>query len=392
MRHKRPERYNHRLMAWIGVSMALGLLIAACGDDESKEDMKETFKVGFIYLGPPSDLGWTYEHDRGRQEVEAAMTDVETFYKENVAEDNAEVLAAIDNLVQQGAKMIFTTSYGFGEGTLAAAENDKYKDINFEHCSGSESRTNLNSYFGRMYQARFLAGYAAAKVLQDEGKPMKLCATAAFDIPEVFRLLDAYMLGAKEVDPSVTLAVMWLGSWYDPANSLEFSEEMISNQGCEVVLQNTDSTAALKAAQNKGKYAVGYHSDVASFVKETVITSSVWNWSTYYQKQIEAAQKNTWEGGANPPGTNWMGLKEGWVKLGKYGPMVTSEVQSEVDEMKTKIENGTFKIFTGPINLDGSVWLKEGENATDEDLWNMLGFVDGITELNQRPISSTTEP
>ncbi|MGB3211165.1 MAG: BMP family ABC transporter substrate-binding protein [Desulforhopalus sp.] len=325
---------------------------------------KET-KVGFIYVSPTGDAGYSYAHDVGRQAVEA-MDGVTTSYVEAVAEgpDSERVML---NMARKGYDVIFATSFGYMDPMLKVAK--QFPDIAFLHCSGFKMSENMGNYFGRIYQARYLSGIVAGSMT----KSNVLGYVAAFPIPEVIRGINAFTLGAKSVNPDVTVRVVWTKTWYDPATEKEAAKSLL-DVGADVIAQHQDSPGPQEAAQEKGVYSIGYNSDMAAFAPKAHLTAPVWNWGPYYVQVVENVKEGTWK-----PESAWPGLAEGIVDLAPFGPMVPKEVQDKVKAEKAEIIAGKNKIFTGPIkDQSGAVKLAGGVAATDAELLGMTWFVEGV--------------
>jgi basic membrane protein A len=339
--------------------------VAGCGDDNGNGE--ETVKAGFVYLSPPGDLGWTYAHDQGRKAIELALDNVETKYVENVAEEPDAVQAAIDELKDWGAGIIFSTSFGFMDPTLDAAGANP--DIVFEHCSGYKTADNMSNYFGRIYQARYLTGIVAGRMTTAN----QIGYVAAFPIPEVVRGINAFTLGVRSVNPDATVHVEWTFTWYDPTLEGNAAETLL-NAGADVMAQHQDSTAMVDKAEEHGAYAIGYDADMLPFGPDTVLTSAIWNWGVYYTDRVRAVQDGTWTSHSY-----WGSITDGIVDLGEYGAMVEQSVKDEVAAKRADLENGTWDVFDGEIKRqDGTVWIPTGSSMTDEDKLGMLEFVEGV--------------
>lgn len=347
-------------------TMAMALLFTGCSgasDDANKPD----FKVGFIYVGPTGDGGFTYMHDLGRKAVEEQLG-VETMYIESVLEDDNEVEKAIENMIDQGANMIFTTSYGFMQGTVNMAE--KYPDVKFMHCSGYEMRENMSNYFGRIYQARYLTGIAAG--LKTESN--KIGYVAAMEIPEVTRGINAFTLGVRSVNPDAEVVVKWTHTWVDSALEKEAAVALL-DEGCDVIAQHQDSPAPMIAAEERGKWGVGYHSDMSTAAPGAVLTSAVWDFTQYYVNQVKAAMDGTWEADSF-----WGGMDTGVVGITPLNPDLAPEgAQEKIDEATAKMMSGEWDVFDGPItDQDGNVRVAEGESLSDEEKLSIDWFVEGV--------------
>lgn len=354
--------------------LVLALMVAVlggCGKKaaEPPQDnaaQKEKFKVGFIYVGVPGDAGWTYAHDQARLYLQKEMPDVETVYLEKVSE-GADAERSIEQLAQQGCKLIFTTSFGFGDGTLAVAK--KYPDIKFMHCSGVQTAANVGTYFGREYQARYLTGMIAGKMT----KTNKVGYVAAFGIPEVVRGIDAFTLGVRSVNPNATVKVAWTSTWGDPVKEKQAAQTVLS-EGCDVVTQHQDTPAVQQAAEEAGKYCIGYNSDMRKFAPNTNLTSPVWDWGPYYVKTVKSVMDGTWKSGSY-----WGGMSDGVIGLAPISDQVPADVKQLVDDKKAEIISGQWDVFTGPIKgQDGSLKVKEGEKLTDAQMLSLDWFVEGV--------------
>ena len=325
----------------------------------------EDLKVGFIYVGPVGDGGFTYMHDLARQEVEAMG--VETVYLENVPE-GAECGEAIDNLVDEGCNVIFSTSYGHMESTAAAAE--EYPDVIFFHCSGYKMNdTNFGNYFGRMYEVRYLTGIAAGYATETD----KIGYVAAVGIPEVIRGINAFALGVRSVNPDATVQVVWTNTWYDPAVEKAAAEGLL-DAGCDVIAEHQDTPEPVSAAAEAGAYSVGYHSPMAQYGGDKYLTGAVWDLSIYYTAAIQSIIDGTYA-----PESYWGGIEDGIVLLEDYGPGISDEAITAIDTAKAAIVDGSLQVFSGPIKgQDGTVMVQEGQTLTDDEMLSMMWFVEGV--------------
>ena len=351
----------------MALSLVAGLaLVAGCSNDDKKAE-DEIVKAAWILISPPGDLGWSYSHNQGRLAAELALTDVETSYRDNVPEEAAAVRTAIEELIAEGNKIIFATSWGFMDPTLELAGENP--DVVFEHCSGYKMAANMSNYFGRIYQARYLTGIVAGRMTTAN----QIGYVAAFPIPEVIRGINAFTLGVRSVNPTATVEVMWTETWYDPTVEGDTADSLMA-AGCDVLAQHQDSTATALKAQAQGAYAVGYHSDMLPFATDTVLTSALWNWGPYYTERIRAVQNGTWTSQSY-----WGSLADGAVGLGVYGDMVEQTVRDEVAVVEATIADGSWDVFDGPFNKqDGSEWIDAGASLTDEDMLGMMEFVEGV--------------
>ena len=322
-------------------------------------------KVGFIYVGPIGDHGWTYRHDIGRQQVEEAFGDkVETSYIESV-----QYGPEAENVIRQMAEdhdIIFATSFGYMETMLKVAKD--YPNVKFEHATGYKQSDNMASYGLRLYQARHVQGIIAGMMT----KTNKICYVGAYPIPEVIREINTYYLGAKKMNPDVDIDVVWVNTWYDPGKEANAAEVMMA-QGCDMVAQHTDSPAPLQAAQKQGKLGFGQASDQIKFAPKAQLTATIDNWGPYYIKKVGQVIDGTWETG------DYFGhMNEGAVQMAPFTNMPAS-VAKKAQEIKDMIEHGHYFAFTGPIKDNtGNLQLKDGEIASDAHLNSMMYYVEGI--------------
>ncbi|MCP3868522.1 MAG: BMP family ABC transporter substrate-binding protein [Gammaproteobacteria bacterium] len=355
-------------MGGIATCLAFGLTSCSSNGDTGGTNGAEIIKTAWIYVGPLGDLGWSYAHDQGRLAVELNVDNVETSYIENVVEDDT-ATQVLNDLVEEGNKIIFGTTYGLMDTMLAFAET--HSDIYFEHCSGYKTAANMSNYFGRMYQTRYLTGIVAGKMT--DVAVNKIGYVAAFAIPEVIRGINAFTLGVRSVNPTATVNVEWTGTWYDVAKEGEAADKLL-DAGCDVLAQHQDSTEPVLRAKTHGVYAIGYDTDMLPFATDTILTSAIWNWSAYYSDRVKAAQNGTWTSHSY-----WGEMSEGIVDLGQYGGMVPEDVKTLVDAKKTELADGTFEVFAGPINKqDASEWVAKGSSLTDKQLLQMEAFVEGV--------------
>ena len=355
-----------RGMKRVILSIVLVLLVAlplmSCASGTKKaEDMK----VAFVYVAPVGDLGWTWEHDRGRQMV-ADQLGVETAYIENVPE-GADAERVIRDYVQKGYDLIFTTSFGFMDWTLAVAQDTP--DTYFEHCSGYKTNDNMATYFGRMYQPRYLSGLVAGKMTTAN----KIGYVAAFPIPEVIRGIDAVTLGVRKVNPNATVHVVWTSTWFDPALEREAAEGLL-DVGCDIIAQHQDTTEPQKAAQERGALSIGYDSDMSQFVGDTVLTGPMWNWGPYYVERVKAVMDGTWE-----THQYWGDMNDGIVALAPFSSRVPADVIALVESEKAKIMGGSWDVFTGPIKDNaGAERVAAGAKMDDGAMLGMDWLVEGV--------------
>ncbi|MEM7751922.1 MAG: BMP family ABC transporter substrate-binding protein [Pseudomonadota bacterium] len=347
---------------FLAATLAATMATTAFGDGH------EPLKVGFIYVGPIGDGGWTYQHHQGLLAVEEAFGDkVETMFQESVPE-GADAERAMTQMALQGADLIFTTSFGYMDATINVAS--QFPDVKFEHATGYKTSENVATYDARFYEGRAIIGTIAGHMSETN----QIGYIASFPIPEVIQGINSSYLHAKKVNPDVEMNVVWVYTWFDPAKEAEAAKALIEN-GVDVVMQHTDSTAPQAAAAEAGNvFTFGQASDMSEFAPMPRIASIIDEWSPYYIERVQAVMDGTWESGRH-----WGGIPEGEVVIGEITDVVPENVRAEAIAMRDAIAAGEYHPFTGPINKqDGTPWLAEGEVASDEDLLGMTFYVEGI--------------
>jgi basic membrane protein A len=332
-------------------------------------DGHEKTKVGFVYVGPIGDGGWTYEHDKGRLAVEAHFGDkVETIFQENVPE-GADAERVMTQMALSGADLIFTTSFGYMDPTINVAA--EFPDVKFEHATGYKRADNVSTYSARFYEGRAVQGHIAGKMT----KTNKVGYIASFPIPEVIRGINSAFVHAKRVNPDVEFSIVWAYTWFDPAKEADAAQALIE-QGADVILQHTDSTAPQAAAEAAGNVITfGQASDMAEFGPLPRVSSIIDDWAPYYIARTQAVMDGSWAST-----DTWDGIGPGMVAIGEISDAVPADVKAEALEMIENLRTGDYHAFTGPINKqDGTAWLAEGETADDGTLAGMSFYVEGIT-------------
>lgn len=327
-----------------------------------------TTKVGFVYVGPIGDGGWTYEHHQGLLAVQEHFGDaVETVFVESVPE-GADAERVMTQMALEGADLIFTTSFGYMDPTINVAQ--RFPDVKFEHATGFKRAENVSTYSARFYEGRAIQGHIAGQMTQSN----VIGYIASFPIPEVIRGINSAFLHAREVNPDVEFKIVWVYTWFDPAAEAEAARALI-DQGADVVLQHTDSTAPqAAAAEAGGVYTFGQASDMAEFAPVPRISSIIDNWAPYYIARTQAVIDGTWESV-----DTWDGIDTGMVKIGEMSEAIPEDIRASAQAMIDAIGAGEYHPFTGPINRqDGSVWLADGEVADDGTLAGLNFYVEGI--------------
>ncbi len=323
-------------------------------------------KIGFVYVSPIGDTGWSYTHDQARLEL-AKMPGVVTYYAENVAE-GPDAERVILNMARKGYDIIFTTSFGYMDPTLNVAK--QFPKTIFLHCSGYKTAPNMGNYFGRAYQARFLTGMVAGRMT----KSNTLGFVAAFPIPEVIRGINAFTLGARSVNPKVEVRVVWTKTWYDPVTEKDSAKSLL-DLGADVIAEHQDSAGPQEAAQERGAYSIGYNNDMSKSAPAAHLCAAIWNWAPFYKEVVEKVRKGEWKG----DNSVWPGLESGIVDISPFGPMVPQNVRDEVLARKAEIIKGDFVVFKGPVkDQEGKVRIADGVVPADKDLLSMDWFVEGV--------------
>jgi len=354
------------LIAVLSVALVFGACTGkkeSAGKTDSKPN-KDNLKVGFIYIGSIHDEGYTQAHDRGRLALE--KMGIKCAYVEDVPE-NADCEKAIRDLIDQGCNVIYTNSFGFMDWTLKVA-ND-FPNIYFAHCSGYKRAENMSTYFGKIYQARYLSGIAAGY----KTKANKIGYVAAYPIPEVIRGINAFTLGAQSVNPAATVEVIWSSTWYDPAVEKQVAIQLLNN-GCDVIAQHQDTTAPQIAAQERGAFAVGYNTSTANAAPQAYLTAPLFHWDVFYVDDVNHVLAGTWKSRAY-----WEGFSNGTVSLDKLTDNNDPRAAAAIDAARNGIIAGTLEPFTGPLkDQSGAIKVPEGTRMTDDEIWNMGWFVKGV--------------
>ncbi|MEK3875865.1 BMP family ABC transporter substrate-binding protein [Paenibacillus sp. FSL M7-0420] len=320
--------------------------------------------VAFVYIGPPGDGGYTYQHDQGRLYMEKELG-IKADFVENVPE-SADAERIITELAQNH-DIVFTTSFGYMDFTLNVA--GKFPNVKFMHASGYKTAENMGTYFGKNYQASYLSGIAAGKMT----KKNHLGYVGAFPISEVIYNLNAFTLGAQSVNPAVKVDVVWTNTWYDPATERQAAISLL-DKGADVLLAYQDSPATLQAAAERGAFAGGNDSDMSKYAPDNYLTNPVWNWGPYYVKAVQSVMDGTWKS------EQYSGdMADGMVELAPFGNKVPEDVKKLVEDAKAKIISGGLEVFTGPISDNkGNVTVKDGQKLTLEEVLGMNWLVKGV--------------
>ena len=354
---------RRRALAAVAVAATVPFAVPAFGQAKASEPLK----IGFVYVSPIGDAGWTFQHDTGRKEMEKALGGkVTSRYVESVPE-GADAERVIRELAQSGHQLVFTTSFGYMNPTLKVAQT--FPKTTFEHATGYKTAKNVGTYNARFYEGRYLAGIVAGRM----SKSNVAGYVAAFPIPEVVMGINAFTRGMRSVNPKAEVKVVWVNSWYDPGREREAADTLIS-QGADVVTHHTDSTAAVQAAEAKKVYAVAYHSDMSKYGPNAHLTAVTHNWGKYYTDAVQTVLDGKWK--SSQP---WMGIKEGVIRMAPFSKVVPQDVQDLVKKTEGEIGAGRFHPFTGPIKDNtGKERVAAGKVIDDATLNKMDYYVEGV--------------
>jgi len=321
--------------------------------------------VGFIYVSPIGDAGWTYQHDLGRLQLEKE-TGVTTSYVENVAE-GADAERVIREMAKRGDKIIFATSFGYMNYALKVSK--KFPETAFVHATGYKLGKNMGLVNARFYEGRYLTGVIAGEMT----KSNILGYVAAFPIPEVLQGINAFIKGARSVNPEAELRVIWVNSWYDPGKERQAAITLIS-QGADMVTHHTDSTAVVQAAEEEGVYAFGYHSDMSKYGPRAHLTATTHLWGDYYVQTIKDVRAGTWT-----PVSVWGGYPRGMIKLAPLNEVIPEALQNRISTMESQLRERSLHPFAGPVvDQSGTIIVPEGKNMTDDELNKMNYYLQGV--------------
>jgi basic membrane protein A and related proteins len=328
----------------------------------------EPLKIAFAYVGPVGDGGWTFAHDNGRKAVEKEFGDkVITSFVEKVPEA-ADAERVFRDMVGQGNKLIFGTTFGYMEPMLKVAADSK--DVKFEHATGYKQADNLRTYDSRTYEGAYMAGVIAGKMT----KSNTLGVVGSIPIPEVIRNINAFTLGAQTSNPKIKTKVVWVNEWFNPPKETEAAQSLI-NGGADVLFQNTDSSAVLQTAAKNKKLAFGWDSDMTAYAPEAHLASAIINWGPYYIKATRDALEGQWKGNE----ASWWGVKEGAIDIVSINEKVPAETREAVEKIKAGLKDGTFSIWKGPIvGSDGKEVLAKDVVADDKFLGGINFYIKGV--------------
>jgi simple sugar transport system substrate-binding protein len=350
------------------ILLALAASAAAIVGVVAPAAAQDKTKVCFVHVGSKTDGGWTQAHDIGRQQLQEHFGEkIETPYLENVPE-GPDAERAIERMARSGCALVFTTSFGFMDATLKVAE--KFPDVKFEHATGYKTAANVATYNSRFYEGRFINGQIAGKM----SKTGVAGYIASFPIPEVVAGINAFLHGARTVNPEFKLKVIWVNTWFDPGKEADAAKALF-DQGVDVLTQHTDTTAPMQVAEERGLKAFGQASDMIAAGPTAQLSAIVDTWAPYYIKRTQAVLDGTWASAQT-----FDGLKDGILSMAPYTNM-PDDVKAMAMDSEAKIKSGELKPFSGPINKqDGSAWLKEGESADDGTILGMNFYIEGVDD------------
>ncbi|RZI67497.1 BMP family ABC transporter substrate-binding protein [Variovorax guangxiensis] len=323
--------------------------------------------IAFAYVGPVGDGGWSFAHDNGRKALEKEFGDkIKTTFVESVPE-SADAERVFRDLVGQGNKLVFGTTFGYMEPMLKVAADNK--EIKFEHATGYKTAENMRTYDSRTYEGAYMAGIIAGSMT----KSNTLGVVGSVPIPEVLRNINSFTMGAQSVNPKITTKVVWVNEWFSPPKETEAATALI-NGGADVLFQNTDSPAVLKTAQEKGKRAFGWDSDMTAYGPKAHLGSAVINWAPYYIKATQDALDGKWA-----TGSSWWGVKEGAIDIVSIAEDVPADIKAKVETVKAGLKDGSYSIWKGPIvGQDGKELIAAGAVADDKFLSGVNFYVKGV--------------
>jgi basic membrane protein A len=360
----------------VALTAVASAVLVGCGKKEEAKPAEapaaaakaEPLKIAFAYVGPVGDGGWTFAHDNARKALEKEFGDkISTSFVENVPE-SADAERVIRDMVGQGNKLVFGTTFGYMEPMLKVAADTP--DVKFEHATGYKQAPNMRTYDSRTYEGAYMAGVIAGKMT----KSNTLGVVASIPIPEVIRNINSFTLGAQSSNPKIKTKVVWVNEWFNPPKETEAATSLI-NGGADVLFQNTDSPAVLKTAQDKGKRAFGWDSDMTAYGPKAHLASAVINWTPYYINATRQALEGQWKGG----GHTWSGVKDGAIDIVSIAEDVPADTKAKVEEVKAGLKAGSFAIWKGPmVDNAGKEVLKKDEVADDKFLSGVNFYVKGV--------------
>ena len=341
-------------------------LTSLAADGYYKIPLKKPLKIGFVYIDPVGNIGWSYQHELARKHMDKVLAgQVESTSVENVPDARAE--AVFRQLASTGHQLIFTTSFSYMNPTLKVAK--EFPHVIFEQATGFKTAPNMGNYNGRFYEAQYLTGLVAGAMTKSD----KIGFILPFPIPEVYRVVDAFTIGLHETNPKAKVSTVWVNTWYDPSKEREAAQTLVAS-GVDVIATHTDSPAPMQVAEAHGIYAIGQDSNQLKYGPKAQLTGVIDNWGPYYVETAKRVLEGRWK-----PESYWGGLKSGIVELGPLNPAIPKDVVDLVMKRKDEIESGKFNIFTGPLHdQSGALKVPAGKSLSDGDLLGLQWFVQGV--------------
>jgi basic membrane protein A and related proteins len=326
----------------------------------------ESYKAGFIYVGPVADFGFSHQHDDGRKAAQAALGGkLKTTYVESV-QGGPDAERVIHELAAAGNGIIFTTSFGFMNPTIKVAK--QFPKVYFEHCTGYKRAGNVATYNIRFYEGRYIQGVIAGKM----SKSGVVGYVGSVPIPEVVMGMNSFIRGMHSVNPNGKIKLVWINAWYDPGKESDAAKALI-DQGADIIAQHTDSAAPLQVAEERGVHGFGQASDMIKFAPKAQLTSSIDHWDDYYIQRIKAAMDGSWKSQ-----DVWGGLDVGMMKMAPYTNM-PDDVAKAAQDAEDGIKSGKIFIFSGPINdQTGKPKVADGQRLSDAQILGMDWLAEGI--------------
>jgi basic membrane protein A and related proteins len=331
---------------------------------------QEPLKAAWLYVAPLTDAGWVRQHEEGRKAVQAALGDkIKTTFVENVPE-GADAERVIRDLAAQGHTLIFTPSFGYMEPTMRVAAD--FPNVKFESITGYKTAPNVATANARYYEGRYLAGIAAGRMTKTKIAGY----VAGFPIPEVLQGINAFTLGMRSVNPQAQVKVIWLNAWFDPPKERDAAMTLM-NQEADVLAFHTGSNAVMVAAQERGKMAVAYHSDMRKVAPDAQLLAVTHQWGDYYTQRAKAALAGSWKSGQV-----WGGIREGMIRVDSFGPRMPAKVVSEINAAQKAIGAGKLKPFSASqqdvLDNEGKVLIARSTALTDGQILSMNQLVSGV--------------
>jgi len=353
--------FNRRLTSILKLSLLSSMLAF------TSSAFADPVKAAFVYIGPTGDHGWTYAHDQGANYVQDKLGDGVVITRIESVAENSDSERVITSLARKN-DIIFTTSFGYMNPTIKVAA--RYPDVKFEHATGYMRPTdNISTYSARFYEGRHVIGKIAGRMTNSN----IIGYIASFPIPEVIRGINSAFLAAKSVNPDIQIKIVWVYTWFDPGKEADAARALIA-QGADIIMQHTDSTAAMTVAEEELVLAFGQASDMTAWGPNAHLTSIIDEWGPYYAARVQAVADGTWTSS-----DTFDGVEEGMVEFAPFTNM-PDEVMWEAQDTILDLDVGAVHPFTGPINKqDGSPWLAEGETPPMfPDIITMDFYVEGI--------------